>query len=295
MATLEKDPVRKKEYLEAADFLRKGHRCLTQLIVPDSRMNGASLRFWESQYDILSYANMISSPHGWSAWRIYGLYYLYQETGDPDLLSQIFNALGSCVQLIDETTGELRWGFCVDPFVEGDDRFNMKTADFRGMKIDGKAVDPMVYLHGNLLVKDPDTEIRENRGMRRDTVIGEDYLPMISDWYKAPPDTWVTGYWGLDGGCCDNDVHEIFKCMEELVLTNAFIVEKQDGTFKGYNCSVKMEGDRLEIRPEEKSIRRYHFNIKRDMAVKILSTDGNAWSVKGNQPAWYEKENLNHL
>lgn len=279
MATLESDPVKKKEYLEAAQYLRKGHRCLSQLIVPDSRMNGASLRFWESQFDILSYANIVSSPHGWSAWRIYGLYYLYLETGDPDLLNQIFNALGSCVQVIDEKTGELRWGFCVDPFVEGDDRCNMTTAEFSAMKADGKPVAPHNSLHGNLLVKDHSSEVRENRGLRRDTVIGEDYLPMISQWYKAEPDTWVTGYWGLDGGCCDNDVHEIFKCMEEVVLCNAFIVELQDGSYKGYNCSVKADGRSLQVFPSEETISRVHFNLKKEKEATIFLPGGKTADV----------------
>ena len=39
---------------------------------------------------------------------------------------------------------------------------------------------------------------------------------MISDWWKAPPDTNVGGYYG-QGGACDNDVHEIFKAMEETL------------------------------------------------------------------------------
>ena len=59
---------------------------------------------------------MMSSPHGWSAWRIYGLYYLYLLNGNPDLIEQVYNALGSCVQLIDEKSGILRWAFCVDPY-----------------------------------------------------------------------------------------------------------------------------------------------------------------------------------
>lgn len=60
----------RKRYVEAAKFLLNGHRCLSQLVIPDSRMNGGSLRFWESQYDILTFPNMLNSPHGWSPWNI---------------------------------------------------------------------------------------------------------------------------------------------------------------------------------------------------------------------------------
>ena len=43
------------------------------------------------------------------------------------------------------------------------------------------------------------------------------------------------------GGCCDNDVHEIFKCMDETVLGKAFVYENEDGSFLTYSCSVSRE------------------------------------------------------
>ena len=52
-----------------------------------------------------------------------------------------------------------------------------------------------------------------------DKVIGEEYVPMISYWWKAPKNTYVTGYTAMGGGqgsCCDNDVHEVFKAMGEV-------------------------------------------------------------------------------
>jgi len=259
LATLTADKAERKKYIESAEYLRKGHQCLSQLLIPDSRMNGGSLRYWESQYDILSFPNMMSSPHGWSAWRIYGLYYLYQLTGNPELLEQMYNTLGTCVQLVDEKSGELRWAFCVDPYLVGNPDLNQPNKTFGHDEMKG----------GNLLVKDTAFIGRENRGIRVNKPVGEQYINMISGWYKAKPDTWVTGYWEADGGCCDNDVHEIFKCLEETALTNAFVVEQKDGSLRGYNCNIKTIGQILEITPNEDVVNKVNINIKANSKVKI--------------------------
>lgn len=271
LAILTENKAEREKYIEAAEYLRNGHRCISQLLIPDSRMNGGSLRFWESQYDILSYLNIMSSPHGWSAWQVYGMYYLYQLTGNIQLLDQIYNALGSCVQLIDEKTGKLRWAFCVDPFLRG----NTGYKDNRG----------------GMFVVNPAENIHENRGVRIDSVIGEQYINMISGWYKAKPNTWVTGYWGMDGGCCDNDVHEIFKCLEETVLSNAFIVEQTDGNIKGYNCSIKSSGNKIEITPYENVIDKVHFNVKRSLMATIhFSKKDIKTTVTGGEMKWVLSE-----
>ena len=60
------------------------HACLEQQIIPDCRCNGASLRYWESQYDVMVMGNMLNSPHGWSAWTAYAHYYLYLLTKKKD-------------------------------------------------------------------------------------------------------------------------------------------------------------------------------------------------------------------
>ena len=79
------------------------HRCLEQLLIPDSRMNGATLRFWEAQYDVLmgKSRNMMDSPHGWSAWLIPALWYQYLLTGEEEWLRKTMNIMGSCAQVID--------------------------------------------------------------------------------------------------------------------------------------------------------------------------------------------------
>ena len=240
-ALKEADSSSRSKYMEAADYLLKGHRCLSQLLIPDSRMNGGSLRYWESQYDILSFKNIMSSPHGWSAWQIYGLWYMYQLTGNPDLIQQVYNALGSCVQLIDENTGKLRWGFCVDP-----------------------------YLKNSMLIRDKNVSIRENRGLRVDTIIGEQYINMISNWYKAKSNTWVSGYWKPDGGCCDNDVHEIFKCLEEVAIKNSCVVVFPNGSIKSYNCNAEIKEGKLIISPYEKMIAAININNLSEKQIQCI-------------------------
>lgn len=43
---------------------------------------------------------MINSPHGWTAWNIYGLFSLYELTGNVKYLERGMNTLGSRAQLM---------------------------------------------------------------------------------------------------------------------------------------------------------------------------------------------------
>lgn len=225
----------REHYTKAAQTMARGHRTLSQLLVPDARMNGGSLRYWEAQYDILTFPNMMNSPHGWSAWRIYGLKYLYQLTGDEVYLTDMINALGSCTRLLDPTTDKLNWAFVADPYIEAEQFI-------------------------------PDTE-KPGKGKYIQTVIGEQYMPMISDWYRAEKDKWVTGYWGYDGGCCDNDVHEIFKCMGEIALTSAYAHRRADGSLILWNCKATTKGDQLVIKANESCVKTLYTNT--DVKSKI--------------------------
>jgi hypothetical protein len=223
----EGSPEREK-YVKAAEYMYDSHRCLSQHVIPDSRIHGASLRFWEAQYDILTHPNMLNSPHGWSAWRIYGARYLYELTGREAYLGDIMNAMGSCAQLLNPETDRLNWAFVCDP-----------------------------YLRVKMFVED---EHRKGKGIRKDTVIGMQYMPMISDWYRAPESTRVSGYWGYDGGCCDNDVHEIFKCMGEIALTSAYFHLRPDGTYIAWNCTARKQDDRWTVFPSESCVQKIYAN-----------------------------------
>lgn len=238
---------KRKRYIDAAEHMLKVHRCLEQLAVPDCRSRGTTIRYWEAQYDIILRKNMITSPHGWSAWLSYGLYYLYLLTGKEEYLIQLMDSIGACTQLMSER-GELRWAFAVDPYVRVD----------------------------KMLVKDTESPIKDAyrsvnltepayRGRMASAVVGEQYLDMISGWFRTGEAQKVTGGFyhcelilkdkvlnvDKQGGCCDNDVHEIFKCLEETVLKKAFVLKRDDGTLLSFNCALKADRDTLLIEETE--------------------------------------------
>lgn len=240
-ALLQDDKSCRDKYTKAALDLLSRHRCLEQSIVPDARMTGCTLRFWEAQYDVLIDQNMITSPHGWSSWKTYATWYLYLLNGSEDLLRQTMETLGACVQMIDSDSGELRWAFVVDP-----------------------------YIRASVWDQDDDNP---GSGARRERVIGEQYVDMISGWWKAPPDTVTGGYWD-QGGCCDNDVHEHFKCLEEVALTSAYVIERKDGSFGAWNCRVERAGDKIYVYPYEDIVDSVHVNLKKSHLVDVHFSDG---------------------
>ena len=240
----------RRRYTAAARKLADMHRCLSQLVVPDARMNGGSLRYWEAQYDILSFPNMMNSPHGWSAWRIYGLRSLYLLTGDYGYLRQMTNAIGSCIQLIDPATARLNWAFVCDPYIRA-------------------------------AVFEPDPA-HPGKGKYAERVIGEQYMPMISDWYRARPEKCSTGYWGYDGGCCDNDVHEIFKCLGEVVLTSAYVHELPDGSLATVNCKAVRRDGGIRVEPQEGCVQTVYVHLESETPVAV-NFAGEAQSVRIRQ------------
>lgn len=217
----------RRRYTEAMLRLLDGHDCLTQLRVPDGRRRGGTLRFWEAQYDVFMLPNMISSPHGWSAWRAYATYYAYLLTGQERWLRETFDAAAAFAALIDHRTGDLNWAFVVDPYV---DALQVCEPDTRFTADDDT--------YGN-----PHPELYPNRKI----IVGEQYVPMIADWQ-----TIVSS---------DNDVHECFKFIAEAVLCNAFVVERPDGSFGTYNCRLVREGDDLRVTADEPQIRNLHVKL----------------------------------
>ncbi len=208
------DGEEKNNLAKAAELVLKKHRCLQQQFIPDCRIRGCTARFWEARYDLNFLANMMNTPHGWTSWKTYATYYLYMLTGNLDYLKDTMDTMGACMQCVDEN-GTLHWGFVVDPCVMGE-RLQ------------------------------PDS--KEGKIHIETSVVGESYLPMISDWwrqgddelkkqYLSPindPSKWPVNY----GGSCDNDVHEHFKCLMETVFGKAFIHETEEG-FHTYNCMYK--------------------------------------------------------
>lgn len=209
---LDKD--KRAPFVEVAELLINKHKCLEQHLIPDARTKGATLRFWEARYDINMPANMMNSPHGWTSWKTYATYYLYLLTGKVEYLKDTMDTLGACMQMIDEN-GVLRWAFVTDPCVETNEMVKADTPPYIAFK---------------------------------PRVVSEEYLPMVSDWYRQRPRKLIKQYLmnfnsinvnrSDYGGSCDNDVHEHFKCLDECVYGKAFVHELIDGKFVLYNCTM---------------------------------------------------------
>jgi hypothetical protein len=261
-ALLQKDPVERRRYAEASRKMLLSHRCLEQLLIPDSRMNGATLRFWEAQYDVLlgDSRNMMDSPHGWSAWLIPGLLYQYLLTGEEVWLRKAMNTMGSCAQLIDSQTGQLRWAFVPDP-----------------------------YREVTMLEPNPDNPMRGKRVKR---IIGEQYVPMIAA-FHYPDHEPVSGNGWDSGWTCCNDVHEVFTSMAEVALTSAYVIERADGELAAWNCTATRDADGISIQAAEETIRRVHLNLRRPHQVRAefanaaavrVDAQGMLWIGPGGEP-----------
>lgn len=233
LALFQQDPQLRQKYTQAMLDILNSHNCLTQLRVPDARRRQGTMRYWEAQYDVQMLPNMFNSPHGWSGWRAYATYYAYLLTGDEKWLEQTFNAMGAFANMIDYRTGNLRWAFVVDPHL----KVEQACSPDRNLTFD------------SLSFGNPHPRLYDTRKF----IIGEQYVNMISDW--QPVNTQ------------DNDVHELFKCMGETVLTNAFIVEREGGEVVGYNCGIKRQGNRLDVMPFEKQVVNLHYNLKHPFEV----------------------------
>lgn len=228
LALLQEDSTARKHYADAMLPLLESHGCLASLRVPDAKRRGGTMRWWEAQYDVHMMPNMFSSPHGWSAWRAYATYYAYLLTGEEKWLMETWNAMGAFSNLIDNRTGELRWAFVLDPYIRA-----------RQISEPVKASGPDSLDFGN---PHPDMYRTE------EFIFGESYVPMVSSWQECNSQ--------------DNDVHEVFKFLEEVFLTNAFVVERQTGEIAGYNCRVHVKGNRITVIPDESHIVNLHVNME---------------------------------
>lgn len=226
----------KDVFLKESIALQKRHECLTQAFTPDSRMRGGTLRWWEAQYDVLIHTNMMNSPHAWTMRSQFGAMYLYLLTGHEYYLNLAFNTMGTCVQAIEHDTGLLRWAFVPDPYIE------IKN-----------------FVHSQKV---------SGEGEYVDAVVGEQWLPMISSWWKVNEQDKVPGLFER-GWSCDNDVHEHFRYLSEMYIRNAFVIEREDGSIRTWNCSYKHINGDIVIYPAENQVTRVHFNLKRKHKIKV--------------------------
>lgn len=214
LALLSENEADRKRLAGAAAAILQKHQCLQQRLIPDSRIRGATMRYWEARYDINFGINMLNSPHGWTSWKTYATYYLYLLTQEVCYLTDTMDTLGACMQCIDEN-GVLRWAFVPNPCASG--RQMVKAENTHGF----------TFVH---------------------RTVSEAYLPMISDWYRQNPKKLRLQYIRYihkertcrtdRGGSCDNDVHEHFKCLEETVFGKAFIHFSDDQAPVLYNCRL---------------------------------------------------------
>lgn len=254
----ETTPAERRRLTEAALEMLALHRCLAQLVIPDARMRGGTLRFWEAQYDVNTIPNMMNSPHGWSAWRTYATWYAYLLTGEEEWLRQTFDALGSGVQCLDADTGRLRWAFVPDPYI----RATALAAPPRPVDPDGLHIG---HRH-------------PSQGPRRTVVLGEQYVEMVSNWQFHQAG--------------DNDVHEHFKCLEEIALTAVYVVERASGELVVYNGRLIERDGVPTIEPAEAVVCRAHLNLQRPEQLAIRFADapltgkfeGRVWVGPGGVP-----------
>tara|TARA_R110002049_G_scaffold206269_1_gene376763 strand:+ start:502 stop:2229 length:1728 start_codon:yes stop_codon:yes gene_type:complete len=258
----------RKNFIESSLELQKRHESLTQALIPDGRMRNGTLRFWESQYDILTNPNMMNSPHGWTMRSQFGAFYLYFLTGKEHYLNIMNNAMGACVQAIDKKTGVLRWGFVPDP-----------------------------YINASRFVPDPENP---GQGKRVPQIIGEQWIPMISDWWRVPGGEIGDFKWDCDGNhkfsqgwSCDNDVYEHFRVLTEQFIPNAFVLEREDGSFRAMNCKVERKNNTLKITPHEDVVSRVHLNLKNKYNATVLfasekaekkDAKGMIWIIEKSKP-----------
>lgn len=231
----------REKMIEGARYMMDKHRCLEQLLIPDCRMWGATLRFWEA-LDIYFLPNQVmNSPHGWTSWKIYAEYYLYLLTGEEKYLTDLMNTLGSCAQIMNEN-GKLRWAFIPDP-----------------------------YVHSWICVPDKNKSLGWSS---RDSIVGEQYMDQISTWCRPANENQLCCDYGL-GGAGDNTVYEIFKAMEECALTTAFVIVEPTGEVKSWNCKAQISpGGNLKVSALESCIEKIHVNTDRPLQLNVTTPIG---------------------
>lgn len=80
----------KPEYLAKAKEILDAHKML-EMVSGDCRMNGSSIRFWETQYESRDWGPSINAGHAWTIWTAEAKARLAVLSGDFDLLRESYN------------------------------------------------------------------------------------------------------------------------------------------------------------------------------------------------------------
>ncbi len=159
--------------------------------------------------------------------------------------------------------GTLSWAFCADPTV----RAEVLVPDTSRPVKDAYRHVPATPAY---------------RGKFEVQTFGECYIPMVSAWYRTGADAPVTGGYAtcplvtagktsvvdVQGGACDNDVHEIFKCMEEAVLGKVFLLDRADGTVEAFGAPLDMR-DGVPHVTLPQGTKKLHINFRAPRTVVI--------------------------
>jgi hypothetical protein len=168
------------------------------------------------------------------------------------------NALGSCSQLMQWPSGRLHQAYVIDPYIEA----------FKSV---------------------PD--LKEPYGKKIPHIYGEEYLETIGEWYGQT--TQGNNYLDrVEGGWSGDQIpFEIFKAMEEFALTAAYVIEREDGSIKTYNCSFMKNGSKLTITPSESIVNRIHFNLRNEYDCTAAFTNHNEINALIKGMKWIQMTN----
>ncbi|MEN8122922.1 MAG: hypothetical protein ABFS35_21460, partial [Bacteroidota bacterium] len=127
-------------------------------------------------------------------------------------------------------------------------------------------------IEGATPLKYPGVHYHANQYPHQKYVAGEQYIDMVSDWFYANSN--------------DNDVHEHFKCLEEIALSKAYVAEKANGEILSYNCSAIRENDKISITPNEDLTSKVHLNLKFKTTVEVLFKSKTVTKKVNTQMTW---------
>jgi hypothetical protein len=99
-----RDIAPKPAYMETAKTILEHHRML-EMCSSDCRINGSSLRFWETQYETRDWGPSINAGHGWTIWTAEAKALMADECGDIDLLCESYNGFISNIAKVEENGG----------------------------------------------------------------------------------------------------------------------------------------------------------------------------------------------
>ena len=98
-------------------------------------------------------------------------------------------------------------------------------------------------------------------------IIGEQYVPMISSFHYSEREP-VSGNSDTLGWTCCNDVHEIFSAMEEVTLTSAYMLERENGEIITWNCRATRDtGGSITILLNDDIISSVNINLKKKQLI----------------------------